>query len=578
MPLDSLLNKIFPLDLMRAPFYRSLIRNMVLIIISVSMIPMILVSSTLYLQFSHSYRGKINDHLRELVQKHKQNIDIFLQERLTDIRLMAARYGHDQLKNTDFLKRNLDLLQQEYGPVFVDLGVVDSEGHQEAYAGPFELAQAFYGEADWFRMAIQSDQVISDVFTGLRGVPHFIVAVHPAGDRIPWILRATIDFVAFNNLVESIRIGRTGQAFILNREGKLQTIPGARPIPAASTLPFGFQALWDALAAGEGDVRICVLQDDGGREHIYAGAFLKDGDWLLVYEQSTEDAFADLDQSFIITTLFMMLGTAGVFVMAFTLSRRMVTRIAEVDQEKNLMNQKMVETGRLASLGELAAGVAHEINNPVAIMVEEAGWIEDLLTAQEFQAAKNLMEVQRSLAQIRTQGRRCKEITHKLLSFSRKASVPIQDVCINDLLEDLIAISAQRSKFSRVGVETRFHSGLPAVRASLSELQQVFLNLINNALDAMEKTGGRLILSSRLGNGFIVVDVTDTGVGIPATHLSRIFDPFFTTKAVGKGTGLGLSICYGLVNSMGGRIEVKSAVDAGSTFSVYLPAATGDSK
>jgi two-component system NtrC family sensor kinase len=128
-----------------------------------------------------------------------------------------------------------------------------------------------------------------------------------------------------------------------------------------------------------------------------------------------------------------------------------------------------------------------------------------------------------------------------------------------------------------VEMVTRLQEGLPTVRVSLSELQQVFLNLINNALDAMEKKGGKLALSTREAEGFVVVDVADTGVGIPAANLNRIFDPFFTTKAVGKGTGLGLSICYGIIENMGGRIEVQSTVDVGTTISVYIPAVKSES-
>ncbi len=127
-----------------------------------------------------------------------------------------------------------------------------------------------------------------------------------------------------------------------------------------------------------------------------------------------------------------------------------------------------------------------------------------------------------------------------------------------------------------VEVKSDLSEGLPLVRVSISELQQVFLNLINNAIDAMGPKGGRLTLSTRTHDGFVVVDVADTGSGIPAANLNRIFDPFFSTKAVGKGAGLGLSICYGIINKLGGRIEVESTVDVGSTFSVYIPSAKAD--
>ena len=576
MLFDVILHKLLPPDLTRTPYYRSLLRNILLTIIIVSMIPMVVVSSTLYLQFRQSYREKVNDHLRELVQKHQQNIDNFLQERLTDIRLMAARNGHDRLKDEYFLQRTLDLLQQEYGSVFVDLGVVNAEGDQEAYAGPFKLAKADYGDADWFRTAVKTDFVISDVFLGLRGLPHFIVAVHSSASQPSWILRATIDFVAFSDLVNNIRIGRTGIAYILNREGKLQTSPGTRPMPADIPDPLLAKALWDSMSAGGDEVRIVLKANSSGQENIYAGAFLKNGDWLLIYQQSAEDAFADLDRSFFITTVIMTLGTAAVFLMAFALSRMIVIRTAKADEEKKLMGQKVVETGKLASIGELAAGVAHEINNPVAIMVEEAGWIGDLLEEKEFQDSKNLDEFKRALAQIQTQGRRCKDITFKLLSFARKTAAKEQDIQINYVIEELVALSAQRAKFSMVEVKTELAEGLPMVRVSISELQQVFLNLINNAIDAIGNKGGKLTLSTRVQNGFAVVDVTDTGSGIPAANLNRIFDPFFTTKAVGKGAGLGLSICYGIINKLGGRIEVTSTVDVGTTFSVYIPASAGD--
>jgi two-component system NtrC family sensor kinase len=568
---NMVISRLFPEKLTRDKYYRSLIRNMVLAIIIVSMVPMSLVSSTLYLQFRKSYHAKVSDHLRELVQKHKQNIDNYLQERLTDIRLMTARYGYERLKEEDLLQQNLDLLKEEYEKAFVDLGVVDGQGHQKAYVGPFKLADAYYGDAEWFKDVSQKDYVISDVFLGLRGLPHFIVAVRSGMDDRRWVLRATIDFVAFNALVQNIRIGETGFAYILNRKGKFQTTPLTQPFPPAVIDIGDPQELWKRMVSEGGDVQVFLRKDRTGQEYIYAEAPLKNGEWLLIYQQRASDAFADLNRSFAIATLIMALGAAAVIIMALALSRRMVTRIAEADEEKHLMDEKVIETGKLASIGELASGVAHEINNPVAIMVEEAGWIGDLLEEEEFQASKNIEELRRALAQIRTQGKRCKEITRKLLSFARKTSLAVQDIQVNEMIEEILGISAQRAKYAMVEITTRLQEGLPSVRVSLSELQQVLLNLINNALDAMEKKGGKLTLSTRAEDGFVVVEVADTGVGIPAANLNRIFDPFFTTKAVGKGTGLGLSICYGIIENMGGRIEVQSTVDVGTAISVYIP-------
>jgi len=267
----------------------------------------------------------------------------------------------------------------------------------------------------------------------------------------------------------------------------------------------------------------------------------------------------------------MFFGLVAIIIMAFTLSKTVVNRVAKADSEKQLMSKKVVETGRLASVGELAAGIAHEINNPVAIMVEEAGWMGDLLEEEEFHESENLAEFVRAIEQIQTQGKRCKEITHKLLSFARQTDTTVQDIHIKELLEELVALSTQRAKYSMVEIQTDFPDDLPFLKESVSELQQVFFNLINNALDAMENDGGTLTISSRRKENYIIIKVSDTGKGIPEVNLGRIFDPFFTTKPVGKGTGLGLSICYGIIDKMGGKLEVESTVGTGTTFLVSIP-------
>jgi two-component system, NtrC family, sensor kinase len=293
---------------------------------------------------------------------------------------------------------------------------------------------------------------------------------------------------------------------------------------------------------------------------------------MLVCQQNKSDAYSDLYRAKKIAALIFLLGGVGIITMAILLSRRMVIHIAQADREKDMMNLQVIETGKLATVGELAAGIAHEINNPVAIMVEEAGWMEDLLEDGEVTENENLEEFQRALRQINTQGKRCKEITHKLLSFARKTDSRIQVVLMNDLIKDAIGLAEQSAKYSKININTNFEENIPFIQASQTEIQQVFLNLINNAVDAMDKKGGGTIdITSRLEGNAIVVDFADNGPGIHRNNLARIFDPFFTTKPVGKGTGLGLSICYGIIKKMGGEIHVQSVVDEGTTFSIRIP-------
>jgi len=548
-------------------YYQSLKRRLVIIVMVVSLTPLVLVSGIILGQFRNSYQEKVRAHLGELVQKHRQNIDTFLEHKLNVIRFLVDARSFSELSNEAFLQQTLVRLQEQFGGVFQDLGVVNAEGSQLAYAGPFTLGHADYSDAEWFKDAMRNDYYISDVFLGLRGLPHFIIAVRQSYKGTYWILRSTIDFKAFNTLVENLRIGKTGFAFILNKEGEFQTRPF---FTAESDVQRYISLVKNGLDCKDG---VCIVErhSEAGKENIYVASFLKNGDWLLVYQQATADAFADLRRAQGIAFAILLLGGIGIITMAYVLSGRMIHRIEQADRDKEMMNEQVIETGRLASIGELAAGIAHEINNPVAIMVEEAGWMEDLLAEEDLRETENLGEFRRALNQIRNQGKRCKEITHKLLSFARKTDTRIQEVDLNELIEEVISLSEQRARYGNVTIKQNLDPELPPVKVSPTEIQQVLLNLINNALDAMDKKGGTIDIGSSAEHDSIVVSVADAAPGIQQVNLQRIFDPFFTTKPVGKGTGLGLSICYGIVHKMGGTIQVESAVGKGTAFRVTIP-------
>lgn len=579
-------------------YYRSLTRNLVLIVIIVSFTPLLLIAALMGYSFETSYKGKSIDFLKETVKRNQQNIDVFLSEKLDYIKVLARSFSFEELSNEEFLSRKLAILQQAYGGVFVDLGVVNSDGIQIAYAGMFKLERADYSKADWFQIAIKRPHFISDVFLGLRRSPHFIVSVKQKWHGEDFILRATVDFVTFNTLVENVRIGETGRAFIMNQAGEFQTKPGplaeanrefylelvnrkgsrkddstleaVSGVPSFTTTSFGGFLKNNDILAGEGRF--------AGDDFFYIMTPLKSGEWILIFQQDVADAFRDLRRARLLALTILLLGGISIVVTAVVLSRKMVSRIEKADQEKEMMNEQVIETGKLASVGELAAGIAHEINNPVAIMVEEAGWIEDLLRDEEHMETSKLDEVKRALTQINTQGERCKEITHKLLSFARRTDPRVVEVDINDILEEILSISEQRSKFSNVKLLKNLAPDLPIIMASPSELQQVFLNLINNSLDAIGPAGGTIEVTSRLVDDRVVVDVADSGSGMPKAILARIFEPFFTTKPVGKGTGLGLAICYGIIKKMGGDITVNSAVGIGTTMHIYLPAPKNQKK
>jgi two-component system, NtrC family, sensor kinase len=194
--------------------------------------PMILVSTMILGEFKQSYREKVYAHLSLQILKHKTIIDNFLTERLNNIQHLTESCDFELFMDENFLETRLAILQNTYGIVFEDLGLIDEQGIQVAYAGPYKLVKAEYADAEWFNEAIKQDNYISDVFLGLRRLPHFIVSVKKNDGEKTWLLRSTINFTAFNDLVENLQIGKTGFAFIVNREGNFQTKPKSDAITA----------------------------------------------------------------------------------------------------------------------------------------------------------------------------------------------------------------------------------------------------------------------------------------------------------------------------------------------------------
>ncbi len=542
------------------------VRSVVIGLALIVLLPLVITGAVNLQQFRAVYRSKVDSELTMMIERHSFIIDSFINDRLSDVRIITREHPIERLSDPEFLRQVLNLMREEYHGAFVDLGLVTANGIQIAYAGPFNLERADYSSAGWFASAFANESFVSDVFAGLRGSPHFIISTQRRVGDDTYILRATIDFEAFNALVQGIRIGDTGFAFIINRQGKFQTVPNfdvslARP-PYSGILSGDVRS--DRIAVVDGQNLI-------GRPSIFAFAPLKQGAWLLCYQQETADALDEIRHVQALSIAALLVVAIGALGIAWAVSKNLARRLADADMERTVMTHQVIETGRLASIGELAAGIAHEINNPVAIMVQEAGWIDDLLHDPDPSSAENLAEIERAVGQIRTQGDRCKEITYKLLSFARKTDPSVRAVLLNEMVAEVIGLTSQKTRYANVNIVTELEPELPPIEASPTEIQQVLLNLVNNAIDAIDQPGGTVTVVTRTEGDAVVLEVRDTGKGIPEANLARIFDPFFTTKPVGQGTGLGLSICYGIVEKAGGIISVESEIEQGTTFTVSFP-------
>jgi two-component system NtrC family sensor kinase len=226
--------------------------------------------------------------------------------------------------------------------------------------------------------------------------------------------------------------------------------------------------------------------------------------------------------------------------------------------------EQLIQKEKLASVGQLAAGVAHEINNPLGSVLLYADILHKEAPEEDQQQREDLQMIIREAT-------RCKTIVNDLLNFSRQNEVLAQDTNLNQLLQELADEASRQEIFKKVQIVTDLDPGLPPIQADPHQLHQVFLNLMNNATEAMPD-GGQLTLRTKKGTtpGFVTVEVEDTGIGIPPENMTKLFTPFFTTKPIGKGTGLGLAIIYGIVKMHRGQIGVQSTVGEGTKFTITL--------
>jgi two-component system, NtrC family, sensor kinase len=548
-------------------YYRSLTRNMVLVITVVSLIPLVLISAITRHYFQVSYREEVVNRLKESVRGQGRGIDHFLNERVDALKVAAQALGFERFAADEFVRAALPTLQREFGQSFIDLGIINEEGTQIAYAGPYGLKDAVYADASWYSEAVQKEHYVSDVIAGKRGRPHIVITARHRNLGKQWLVRASLDFEGLNALAGCAGTGLSASGFILNKKGDFQTTSPSPPLESKES----YLTFLASQNYTTGQVSVSEREESSGAEYIDVMTLMNDGRWVLVYRESTGKAFAAMYRARMFAIATFLIGAAAIILAAVILSKRMVRHVAESAQEKQMINDQLVEAGKLASLGEMAAGIAHEINNPVGIMIGEAGWMQDLLEDGSLKQQENEEEFRRSLQKIVTQGRRCKEITHKLLSFARKTDPTLRPMQINDLVTEVVGLSEQRARFDNVRLITAFDDQLPLVRISPSEVQQVLLNLINNSLDAMEKKGGKIEVTTAVDGDYVVVHISDNGPGIPEAYLKRIFEPFFTTKPPGKGTGLGLSICYGIIKKIGGEITVESELGIGTTFQIFIP-------
>jgi two-component system NtrC family sensor kinase len=540
--------------------YRRLWRTMVLSTSVVSLVPLIIMTFLSYHQYKKAFRLESISPVNDLTSSTKNSLEFFLSERLSALTMIINDKSFDQLSGDYTLGGILANLTQAFGG-FVDLGLIDSEGKQLSYVGPYDLEGKDYSDQEWFHEVSLRDVYISEVFMGYRNFPHFVIAVkHKMGAKDYYVLRATVDSERLNQRISHAILDPSSDAFLINKQGIIQS---------PSRFYGGvFQQCPLSLPLFSTNVRVIEAKDERGRPIVLGYAPIERSPFILLLLKRPGELRGNWFSLSTELFGFMTISACLILVVVLYGSTYLARRVREADIKRADIFHKMEYTNKLAALGRLGAGVAHEINNPLAIINEKAGLIKDFVSVDEsFPRRERFLDLVNGILK---SVERCSTITHRLLGFAKHMDVRTEPIGLEILLKEVLGFLEKEAVHRDITVEFSVDENLPAIESDRGQLQQVFLNIVNNAFAAVPD-GGRIdITIYEPGKDYEAVAIADNGHGIPEANLEHIFEPFFTTKK-GYGTGLGLSITYGIVEKLGGSIDVESQVGVGTKFTVTLP-------
>lgn len=554
-------------DVATGPFkhlfnFRRIWKLAVVLLSLVALIPLISITLIDYGVTQHSVESEVLLRTARLVSNTWRTVSFFLAQRRSALDFVVRDNSYDSLRDPERLFGILENLKQGFGG-FVDLGVIDSTGRQITYAGPYKLEGIDYKDQEWFNEVADKGVNISDVFMGFRRTPHIVIAVrHHLPDNSFYILRATIDTDRFNELLANLEVSGQGDSFLINKEGILQT-------PSR-----GYGKVLDKIPQPVPDfspkTRVYEGKSQDNKQLVIGYAYIHDTPFILMIVKQKDELMKPWQKTRFQLIGFLIASMIIIVMVVLSIATYLVNRILIADQKRIMMLHEVEYSNKMASIGRLAAGVAHEINNPLAIINEKIGLIKDIFTIkEEFKENRKLIElVDSAISSVD----RCGAITKRLLNFARHLDVKIQTVNLEEVIRDVLGFLYKEAEYRSIAVSINVPGDIPGFESDRGKLQQIFLNIVNNAFAAV-KDGGKLdITAKREGANLISVTFTDDGCGIPESDLERVFEPFFSTKTKQGGTGLGLSITYGLVQELGGSISVTSRVGSGTKFTITFPA------
>ena len=552
-----------PSDTSRHLFnYGRIWRSTVVLTGGVALIPLIAITVIDYKFTQKAIESEFLLRTTRIVSNNRRAISFFLSERKSALSFIVQDNSFEALSNPERLEIILENLKESFGGGFIDLGLIDSSGNQRSYVGPYELEGINYRDQEWYKQVMDHGVYISDVFLGYRKVPHMVIAVKRAmTDGSFCILRAAIGVAPFEELLSNLELGGMGDAFMINHEGILQT-PSRYHGKTLDRLSLGIPSYSPKTEVYEG------ISADGS-EVVIGYRFIDDTPFILMVVKNKRELMKPWFSTRLELIAFLLISVTVILTVILGTATFMVKKIKIADKRRVMSLHEVEYASKMASIGRLAASVAHEINNPLAIINEKAGLIKDLFTykdqyAQDPKLYKLVDGILRSV-------KRAGTITRRLLTFARNLQAEMEPIVLRDIIEEVLNFLRSESELKEIAIDLDLSEDIPVFESDRGKLQQIFLNIINNAFAALSDGGYLRIRGKRKGDNAVSIDFEDNGPGISQENLEHVFEPFFSTTTGKGGTGLGLSITYNLIRELGGKIVVESELGKGTSFTVTLP-------
>lgn len=542
------------------PPYRRLWRFSVLFTLLTALVPLAVMTAIKYYQDQEAIRTESRFTVSRIVSNTKRTLEYVIEERHSVLALMIGSRSYEELSSDSALAAMLRNLNTSFGG-FVDLGIIDADGTQVFYVGPYDLHNKNYRDQSWFHEVVMRGAYVSDVFMGHRNLPHFVIAFRHEKDGSGFfILRATIDMELLNRQVYTLHLDQFTDAFIINRHCALQT--------ASAFHGSVLDTIDISLPTHSRDIEV-VDQYKEGRYWVTQGfAFIQKTPlvFMVVRKQPLHFTSWLVSRSDLIWFLFV--SVCLILAAVLYSHNRMIKYLRQADMRRARILHNVEYTNKMATIGRMAAGVAHEINNPLAIINEKAGLLKDISshTADYPQKEKTVAIAEVILNSVE----RCSNVTHRLLGFARRMDVRKEPVDLEQLVREVVGFQRSEASHRNIVVEFHVQRTPPPVISDRGQLQQIFLNIINNAFAAVSDNGHIDVAISQPATDEVAVCISDNGKGISQHDIEHIFEPFFSTKGE-FGTGLGLSITRDIVRRLGGTIDVDSELGKGTRFIVTLP-------